>query len=77
MIFTEKTQQEILGTLVLILGISSVLTFFLLESPLDPELFRILATTLMFLIILAGFEAVVLLIHYRNIRSDNKFNPPV
>jgi hypothetical protein len=80
MIFTEKTQQEILGTLVLILGVASVLVFFILESPLlEPEVFMILEVTLMVLIVLAGFESIVLLIHHnhKNAKQDDTFNPPV
>ena len=78
MIFTEKTRQELLGSLVLILGVACVLIFFLLESPLDREVFQILTMTLIVLIVLAGFEAIVLLIHYRDARQNNTtFNPPV
>jgi glycerol uptake facilitator-like aquaporin len=77
MIFTEKNQQEILGTLVLILGVACVLVFFILESPLDPEVLQILEMTLMSLIVLAGFESIVLLIHYRHLQKTTNFNPPV
>lgn len=77
MIFTEKTRQEILGTLVLILGVACVLVYFILDAPLDPEVFQILEITLMVLIVLAGLESVVLLIHYRNMKQDSTFNPPV
>jgi glycerol uptake facilitator-like aquaporin len=81
MIFTEKTRQEILGTLVLIFGVVCVAVFFLLESPSqDPEIYQILVGFLSVLISLAIFEAIVLVIHYRKTPlelTDSKFNPPV
>lgn len=77
MIFTEKIKQDMLGTIVLELGVMAVIVFFLLEAPLDPEIYRVLLVTLVFLITLAAFEGFVILIHYKTEPSKQEFNPPV
>jgi len=82
MIFNEKMKQGMLGTIVIELAIAGILLVFLTDLTLERDITIILEPALVLLITLAGFEALVLLIHDRREQTRNNsltktYDPPV